>query len=375
MRKIMPKRVLANGCWLICALLFSLEWAGTRASEPSHVASELELPSMFAPPADVAGDGMPHQKSPPTAYNEVLADVPQELDVWSLDKACVPVLMGSGFRPFVRGLAGGIHWRNDFPTEIIDSATYTGAEEMRFGSVELARQHVWSDRPSAPGPGDWRIAIFDRYFALDAGWLPLAEQGEALFDDIPKQGWFKSFHSASYVSYGVRVNYGRDDMEIYVENINVPGTLNDFFVHNSVDHVSIGPQLVYGRTSTRRRWTIDRSIRIMLGAGRADFEQSSGFVNDVELLRTGDTSVQFDQVVDHEKDASDFYQHAELRIVSSYAIQKNWTIDVLGRAVWTGPWYRAGRQIDFSQSDFGFRDEDNDHWTYFLLNVGLTYLH
>lgn len=286
-------------------------------------------------------------------------------------------LVGAGVRSFARGLVGGIHHLDEQQPRLINAITASGAEEVRLGSVELLRQHVWGEETSCEVPAGWRIALFDTYAAFDAGWLPLGEQSTAIYHAETTAGWFKSFRSAKYFSYGVRLNYGRDDLKLYLEGVNGPGTRDNYFLFNRNDHMSIGPQIVFGRTSTRKRWTIDRSARVMLGYGWSDFAQTNGYVADLSVLHTDNPFRTLSPTYSamHNQRQTDFTQHVELRVVSSYAFHKNWTLDVLGRAFVTGPWYRSHKQLGDDGPDYGFGESDSDYWSGAVLNVGITYLH
>lgn len=296
-----------------------------------------------------------------------------------IDCGCGAMFCGPGLRSFARGLLGGVYLEDDHPPEQFSSFTGYGTETVRLGSVELLRQHVWSrncDTTIAPG---WRISIFDRYAAFDAGWLPLAELSPAIRDEVPRQGWFKSFRSANYFSYGLRFNYGSDALELYAEDLAGHAPFDNYYLHNWVDHLAIGPQIVFGRTSTRKRWTIDRSVRVMLGYGHAEMRQSNGFVNDLRYLHDEDPyfSLRSRDVHHHERDEDYFAQHVELRLVSSYSFSEHWTLDVVGRALLAGPWYQSGKQInlDSGSIDFGLGDSHYDYLGAIVANIGLTYLH
>ncbi|MEM8866158.1 MAG: hypothetical protein AAGF31_11500 [Planctomycetota bacterium] len=250
--------------------------------------------------------------------------------------------------------------------------------KRRLDTFELVAQHLWTrDRGLLNHKPAWRFNYYGPEVAVELGQLRVADRSApSLRRKQTTNGWFAGFQSVNYCGYGIRYNAGEDRygyhgaLEVSVD----AGLGNPTYGDTDIMHTTIGPQLSIGRVTSRSPWQFDLSGHLLLGYGRADFDQD--YVVG-ELLRPQAINpliVAQPHYGENKRDDEYFAQHAELRLTTSYFLRRNCTIDATVRGFVAGPWYDASEAIGYTLPSFTLLETSSDYLTGYNLYVGMTYL-
>ncbi|MEN1681049.1 MAG: hypothetical protein AAGJ46_15785 [Planctomycetota bacterium] len=274
-------------------------------------------------------------------------------------------LASEGYRP------GGVLFIDygDLHTFDIRFTTLTQEQRQGLRSLELVGQHVWSRKSGllTPAPA-LRLNAHGLGLAAEIGQIPSAETAGPA--DPPRAGgWFAGAKSVNYVAYGLRMNQGIDAYLLEGES-NVLGYMGS---NTRVDHWSIGPQASVGRVTAIDHWTFDLSGHLMLAYSRVEIEQTNRLGSDLAPGALNRPLLLQPTMSRHERSHDHFSPHAEVRLTSSYAIQRDWTVDAMARGYITGPWYESSEHVRYQLPDMGTSNTDPDERAGWDLYLGVTY--
>lgn len=266
---------------------------------------------------------------------------------------------------------GDLHTFNVF----FDHAVVDESRQLR--SIEVAKQHVFSQDPSRASPyRGWRVDAYDQSWSVGigdevVGRMPLArDSGRGVSGGILKR-FLDEMRWSTYGTLGLRTL----EIEDRFHFLGTGSILGRTEVETIADHDVIGPQLGCGVVAESGIWRFEAVALGLVGHGRVEFVQR-GIFGEEAVPGALNRPATARATVSEDYEADDYVAwHGETRLTAGCQLTQNLRFDATWRWYATSDVHEAGLATAWNAPDFGVdpptgKTEYADDWFF-----GLTYVH